>query len=99
MSCADINSTFQSSLSRLFCAHCSSYYELSAAKVRVNLCDIKKTALSQKFDITQIPSMYATGMKNMFELLDTAENMPNALWQKKKKNPTIIETAIEHMPK
>lgn len=43
MSYAAINSIFQS-LSRLSRAHCSSYYKLLAAKVRVKLCNIKKTA-------------------------------------------------------
>lgn len=62
-------------------ADCGSTYDLLMAKIRVKSCNINKTVPLKKFVITKILSTYAVGLKNRFEMLNTAEKMPDALWQ------------------
>ncbi|RWS06003.1 endonuclease-reverse transcriptase-like protein [Dinothrombium tinctorium] len=77
-------------------ADCGSDHELLVAKIKVKLCNIKKTAPPKKFDVSKIPPSYAVDVKNRFELLDTSEKQPDELWQHFQS--IILETATKNIP-
>ena len=61
-------------------ADCGSDHELVVAKFRLKLKKVRKTTVSFKYDLNQIPYDYTVEVRNRFKGIDLIDRVPDELW-------------------
>ena len=66
------------------------------AKVKLKLCEIKKSTALKRFNVDKISPLYAVEVKNSFDSLSSDGKDPEELWQEIR--DTTIKIAEKHVP-
>ena len=77
-------------------ADCGTDHQLLVAKVKLKLCEIKKSITQKKLNVDNIAPLYAVEVKNNFDILSLEGKDPEEQWWEIRE--TIIKIAEKHIP-